>query len=134
MLNDNQRKFYTDDIKINEDELIYSPNISEDIYPCDVFCFYCHKNENNENNPLFKLCKCKNNKQYFHLNCYKTYIKTTDIFGVKNIKLPNLHIMSVYNLICEHCKEPLNIFIKKNKKIYSCKKLIKRNLNFTKLS
>lgn len=121
-----------DDIKNNIDSYIYKPIICDNYIDNSNNCIRCHKKDNSDDNPLIRICSCIGNKNYMHLKCYKNYIKSSNIFGMKELKLQNIYILTTYNLICEHCKQPLNTFISRNNIIRSILpyKIEKKNISY----
>lgn len=104
----------------NIDKYIFKPQELGDYK--NKQCIICEKKEMNENDPIIKICGkkcCAKNEDYFHINCYKELIKHNEIYGYKenNFNNKNLLVISIYNLICPKCKNPINFFMKKNSKI-----------------
>lgn len=118
IFNKNAKKNGKENYSIKE-EMIYNPILSEDNLNKNIICMSCKKRDNSDSNPLIKICKCDECMDYIHINCYKIYIKNSEMFGIKETNLPGVHIISIYNLICDHCKEPLNTFVKRKGKIFS---------------
>ena len=121
---------------------IYLPNDNNNLGK-NLTCKICKKGESDIiENPIIKVCKC-NKSPFFHLNCFKEFLKKEKDFGFNETEYTNgtMKIIIVYNFLCPFCSEPYNpIIIKNNKEYdilpYSYKKndyyIILESLNFIK--
>ena len=87
-----------------------------------LVCELCEKKEtDNINNPVIKICPCKQ-CPLLHLNCFKNeFIKKDKMFyySSKDYMSGTLKIVSLINFLCPFCNEPYNPIIKINSHYYN---------------
>ena len=87
-----------------------------------LICELCEKKEtDNINNPVIKVCPCKE-CPLLHYNCFKNeYIKKDKMFyySSKDYMSGTLKIVSLINFLCPFCNEPYNPIIKINSNFYN---------------
>ena len=116
----------TESIEDSENKNIYLPNDNSNLKPSNnnksIICDLCDKKETDSiNNPIIKMCPCKQ-CPHLHLNCFKNdYIKKDKIFAYseKDYMSGKLKIINFINFLCPMCNEPFNPIIKKGNNFYN---------------
>ena len=97
--------------------LVFKENSNNFIENKENLCKICYSDENNSENPLLHLCKCKGDLEYSHYNCIKKFLSTKlNIIQNKKQTVISYYINS-FN--CEICKTPYPLTIKLKNKIYN---------------
>ena len=109
----------------DNNKCIYLPNDNSNLKSANnktIVCELCDKKENDSiNNPIIKICQCKE-CPLLHLNCFKNvYIKKEKIFNYneKEYMSGKLKIINFINFLCPICNEPYNPIIKKGNNFYN---------------
>ena len=105
---------------------LFLPNDNSNLKPNKnnkvLICELCEKKEiDNINNPVIKVCPCKE-CPLLHLNCFKNeYIKKDKMFyySSKDYMSGTLKIVSLINFLCPFCNEPYNPIIKINSNFHN---------------
>jgi len=110
---------------IQNSKCLYLPNDNSNLKSNNkvLICYLCKKKENEKNldNPIIKVCPCKD-CPLFHINCFKNeYIKKEKIFcyAEKEYMKGNIKVIGLINFLCPFCNEPYNPIIKKGNKLYN---------------
>ena len=96
---------------------IFQENSNNFIENEENSCKTCYSHENNPENPLIDLCKCKGDLNYSHLNCIKKFLKLK--LNIKQNQKQTVTSYYINSFNCEICKTPYPLKFKLNDKIYN---------------